>query len=176
MSENENVLFFYSVIKPAVFDATQEPIFPPELLANQSFATDLKLFEHAEFQWYRPTTLSQCCRLLEENSNATILAGNTFNGSCACACFAMKHCSCLAINGSGTKMEKPNCVVYVGDIENFKTIDTAKDGIVFGAAVTLSAFENELQTAIRKYSGSTLFKALQRVILMHCLNVISYDS
>lgn len=61
----------------APYDATQEVIFPPELLLQPEASHRAVLFRSARTLWYRPASLAELLRLKEQYTQAKIVVGNT---------------------------------------------------------------------------------------------------
>ncbi|CRK86175.1 CLUMA_CG000058, isoform A [Clunio marinus] len=75
-TEVANELFDRSEFLP--YDASQEPIFPPELKLSDIYDRQTLLFKNeGNVVWYRPTSIEQLLQFKETNPNAKIVVGNT---------------------------------------------------------------------------------------------------
>jgi len=121
--EEEEKLFIPEEFAP--YSPTQEPLFPPELMVNSDFDNQCLEFRGKSVTWFRPTSLHQLLTIKQQHPDAKIVVGNTELG----VEVKFKHCEYpVYIN--------PSCVKELNQIE------VTDDGLVVGAAVTLTKIED----------------------------------
>ncbi|XP_053396021.1 xanthine dehydrogenase/oxidase-like isoform X1 [Mercenaria mercenaria] len=116
-------------------DATQDPIFPPELQNSTKFDTDYLIYRGERVVWHRPTKLDELLDLKSTYPDARLVVGNTEIG------VEMKF-----------KNMKYPVMIAPTHIPELVDITHTDLGIRFGASVTLSRIDQELKEAIAKYS------------------------
>ncbi|XP_063822618.1 xanthine dehydrogenase [Ostrinia nubilalis] len=126
-SETEHI-FDRSSFLP--YDASQEPIFPPELKLSSVYDQQYLLFRGKNTTWHRPTELTTLLKLKEQHPEAKIVVGNTEVG----VEVKFKHCVYPTII-------MPNLV------SEMNTIVENENGLTVGAAVTLM----DVDTTFRQY-------------------------
>lgn len=109
------------------YDASQEPIFPPELKLNSIYDEQFLIFRGINVTWYRPTELETLVALKEKYPDAKIVVGNTEVG----IEIKFKHFLYPIII-------MPNLIPELN-----KIIDT-DSSLIIGAAVTFREIENVL--------------------------------
>lgn len=123
------------------YDASQEPIFPPELKLSSIYDEQYLIYRGKNSTWYRPTELSTILTLKEKHPEAKIVVGNTEVG----VEVKFKHFVYPVI-------VMPNCV------PEMNTITETESGLIIGAAVTLMDMENTMRQYIKtlpKYKTRT---------------------
>ena len=106
------------------YDASQEPIFPPELQLDDTLDRQFLLFSSGRVQWFRPTSLTQLFDLKQKHPGAKIVVGNTELG----VEVKFKHCDYpVLINPSM--------------VRELTSILVEEDGVRLGASVTLDRLE-----------------------------------
>ncbi|XP_022211535.2 xanthine dehydrogenase [Drosophila obscura] len=74
-SVTDGSLFERSQFQP--LDASQEPIFPPELQLNSAYDSESLIFSSERVSWYRPTSLQELLQLKSAHPTAKLVVGNT---------------------------------------------------------------------------------------------------
>ncbi|XP_072938679.1 xanthine dehydrogenase-like [Epargyreus clarus] len=74
-NKNDETLFTKSEFQP--LSPTQEPIFPPELILNQSYRESYVLYKGENIVWIRPKTLDELLLLKSKFEDSKIVVGNT---------------------------------------------------------------------------------------------------
>ncbi|XP_070496875.1 xanthine dehydrogenase-like [Chironomus tepperi] len=117
----------------ALYDPSQEPIFPPELKLNDQYDKEvLKYSNDRGVTWYRPTELQQLLAFKKEHKEAAkIVVGNTEVG----VEVKFKHFDYKYL-------------VNPSQINALNQIDVVRDGIKIGSAVTLSEIMDFLQKQV----------------------------
>ncbi|XP_034827356.1 xanthine dehydrogenase [Maniola hyperantus] len=124
------------------YDASQEPIFPPELKLSPIYDEQYLIYRSEKTVWYRPTSLQSIIKLKNQYPEAKIVVGNTEVG----VEVKFKHCNYPVII-------MPN---FVPEMNSVLETDS---GLVVGAAVTLMEIENVFRKNIDmlpKYKTRTL--------------------
>ena len=103
----------------------QEPIFPPSLQLSPALDQQLLHFPSHRLAWWRPVTLNHLLRLRHAHPAAKIVTGNTELG------VEVKFKGC----------EYP---VYLqpGQVPELNSLTVGEEGVVVGAAVTLTRLED----------------------------------
>ena len=125
-----------------VTDSNQELIFPPELKCKASFWNQQNLIfgngssssSSTTMTWYRPTVFKELLRLKTLHPAAKIVVGNTELG------IEMKF-----------KKQSYPVMIQPNQISQLTQIKMTNEGLIVGAAVTLSALENQLEAIVAKY-------------------------
>ena len=117
-----NILYNSNQFIP--YDASQEPIFPPELQLSDCLDRQFLVFSGPRLRWFRPTTLSQLFDLKQKHPEAKIVVGNTELG----VEVKFKHC---------------DYPVYINPsmVRELTAILVEEDGVRLGASVTLDRLE-----------------------------------
>ncbi|XP_074845961.1 xanthine dehydrogenase/oxidase isoform X2 [Carettochelys insculpta] len=136
MNEKEdNAAMVSSVLfNPADFqplDPTQEPIFPPELLMQKDKPQEQLCFKGERVTWIQPTTLEKLLALKAQYPNAKLVVGNTEVG----------------IEMTLKNMLYP-VIISPRWITEMTFIQHTEEGIIFGAACTLTVVEVVLKKAV----------------------------
>ena len=124
-----------------VTDPNQELIFPPELKCKASFWNQQSLIfgngsSSTPMTWYRPTILTDLLRLKTLHPAAKIVVGNTELG------IEMKF-----------KKQSYPVMIQPNQIHQLTQMKVTSEGLIVGAAVTLSALETQLEAIIADYSS-----------------------
>ena len=125
-----------------VTDSNQELIFPPELKCKASFWNQQNLIfgngssssSSTTMTWYRPTVFKELLRLKTLHPAAKIVVGNTELG------IEMKF-----------KKQSYPVMIQPNQISQLTQMKMTNEGLIVGAAVTLSALENQLEAIVAKY-------------------------
>ena len=125
-----------------VTDSNQELIFPPELKCNASFWNRQNLIfgngssssSSTTMTWYRPTVFKELLRLKTLHPAAKIVVGNTELG------IEMKF-----------KKQSYPVMIQPNQISQLTQMKMTNEGLIVGAALTLSALENQLEAIVAKY-------------------------
>ena len=125
-----------------VTDSNQELIFPPELKCKASFWNQQNLIfgngssssSSTTMTWYRPTIFKELLRLKTLHPAAKIVVGNTELG------IEMKF-----------KKQSYPVMIQPNQISQLTQMKMTNEGLIVGAAVTLSALENQLEAIVAKY-------------------------
>ena len=125
-----------------VTDSNQELIFPPELKCKASFWNQQNLIfgngssssSLTTMTWYRPTVFKELLRLKTLHPAAKIVVGNTELG------IEMKF-----------KKQSYPVMIQPNQISQLTQMKMTNEGLIVGAAVTLSALENQLEAIVAKY-------------------------
>ncbi|CAG8801347.1 19937_t:CDS:2, partial [Gigaspora rosea] len=129
-------------IKFKEYDVTQELIFPPSLM---KYIPEPLYFSGRKSKWFRPVSLNQLLYLKSRYPYAKLVSGNTEVGI-------------------ETKFKKLsyNVQIFVGDIPELKTWEFKDDGLLIGANINLSKFQEILQDALEHYEPhqTQIFKSL----------------
>ncbi|CAH0406917.1 unnamed protein product [Chilo suppressalis] len=124
------------------YDASQEPIFPPELKLSDVYDRQYLIYKGKNTTWHRPTELITILKLKEQYPGAKIVVGNTEVG----VEVKFKHCMYPTII-------MPNLIPEMNNItEN-------NDALTVGAAVTLMDMDNKFKEYIEnlpRYKTRTL--------------------
>lgn len=127
-SDEEDIadkLFKISDFTP--YDASQEPIFPPELRISDNLDRQSVVFFGETVTWYRPTTLNELLAIKLEHPQAKIIVGNTEVG----VEIKFKH------------FHYP-VMVLPSRIPEMNEITISDDGVIFGSSVTLMTIDHTL--------------------------------
>uniref|UniRef100_A0A1Y1M1D6 Xanthine dehydrogenase n=1 Tax=Photinus pyralis TaxID=7054 RepID=A0A1Y1M1D6_PHOPY len=116
----------------APYDATQEPIFPPELKMYDTFDRQNLIFTQQGVSWYRPTELRELLELKLKHRDAKIIVGNTEVG----VEVKFKHC-------------RYSVFIQPILIEEMVKINTLDSGLYVGASVTLDDMDAALKSEIK---------------------------
>ncbi|KAJ0175481.1 hypothetical protein K1T71_008640 [Dendrolimus kikuchii] len=114
------------------YDASQEPIFPPELKLSSIYDEQYLIYRGKNSTWYRPTELSTMLTLKEQHPEAKIVVGNTEVG----VEVKFKHFVYPII-------VMPNCV------PEMNTITETEHGLTVGAAVTLMDMDHTMRNYMK---------------------------
>lgn len=127
------------------YDASQEPIFPPELVVSDVLDSHSIVFHGKAAIWYRPTTLDELLAIKSEYPNAKIIVGNTEVG----VEVKFKHC-------------RYPVLVMPTQVFEVTQIVVTDSGVRVGSAVTLMDMEAALETQIQKLpeQETQIFKAI----------------
>lgn len=132
------------------YDATQEPIFPPELRLSSNYDDQCLIFRGKTTTWYRPTSLKFLLQLKQQYPDAKIVVGNTEVG------VEVKFKRCVY-----PVIIMPNCVQEMNKIEE------TESGFTVGASVTLMDMDN----TFRKYMETApLYKTRTLKTIVEMLN------
>ncbi|CAH1779265.1 unnamed protein product [Owenia fusiformis] len=104
----------------AVYDPTQDPIFPSELQLDATYQTKSICFKSSNVEWYRPNSLDEVCQLKQQYPNAIFTVGATSVGK--------------SIRNSQSK-KVFICLTNVQGLDNMTITDAC---IEIGATVTLA--------------------------------------
>lgn len=127
------------------YDASQEPIFPPELKLSTNLDELSLSFKSPRVTWFRPTSLTELLALKKQHPNLKIINGNTEVG--VEVKFKHFHYPHLAY---------PAQIPELTRIENFET------GLKIGAAVSVMDMEKIMKEQIKELPEyqTRLFKAI----------------
>lgn len=130
-SEDDEDLQLYKASEFIPYDATQEPIFPPELKLYKTLDEQYVIFKSNEMIWYRPIQLKDLLELKHLHPEAKIIAGNTKLGI-------------------ETKFKNKLYPILVHPflIPELTCISATEKGIKIGACVSLENLENTLNSII----------------------------
>lgn len=131
----DDKLFNKSTFVP--YDPSQEPIFPPELKVKQRYNEEFLYFKGENVTWIRPKTLEELLALKNNFDQSKIVVGNTEIG----------------VEVKFKKKIYP-ILLSPSNIEELNYCRLNKDGIVVGAALTLS----ELQIFLENHVAELLDK------------------
>lgn len=136
-SDNKEIQKLFDESEFLPYDASQEPIFPPELQLSDEFDVKSLKFVGERATWYRPVTLSELLELKQQYPDARIVNGNTEVGV-------------------ETKFKNIcyRTIISPGSVPELNIIENVSDGIVIGAAVTLARLEEILNEEIKKLPNS----------------------
>ncbi|KAJ2827427.1 hypothetical protein IWW50_001894, partial [Coemansia erecta] len=150
------------------YDETQEPIFPPflaryvrgETRGNEPQRQSLSIRStraDAQCTWFfRPLSLEELLATMAEHPTAKMVAGNSEVG--------------VEIKFKRTRFEKQ---VYAGDIPELRTVTAQRDGVEFGANITLQGFGSELRRLCKEApETSQCFAALLEALRFFAGNQI----
>ncbi|XP_068152790.1 xanthine dehydrogenase [Drosophila tropicalis] len=125
----DDKLFEQSEFQP--FDASQEPIFPPELQLTSLYDSESLIFRSDRVSWHRPTTLQELLNLKSEYPAAKLIVGNTEVGV-------------------EVKFKHFLYPVLINPIQvpELLEIHESEESIYFGAAVSLMEIDHHLRQRI----------------------------
>ncbi|XP_029282570.1 xanthine dehydrogenase/oxidase isoform X2 [Cottoperca gobio] len=124
--------FLFNAADFAPFDPTQEVIFPPELMSLTTTQTSASLcFHGARATWLQPGSLDEFLRLKWKHPAGRVVVGNTEVG----------------IEVKFKNMVYP-VILAPAFIPELNTVTHTEDGVVFGAACTLSHMGAVLKQAV----------------------------
>lgn len=129
VGDEKDELFNVSEFTP--HDASQEPIFPPELKLSDALDTKSIAFYGEGCTWYRPNNLNDLLLLKLEYPNAKIIVGNTEVG----VEMKFKH------------FQYP-VLIMPNRISEMDEIVHKNNGVEFGASVTLMEINDTLQKLV----------------------------
>jgi xanthine dehydrogenase/oxidase len=128
--DTDDALFDPSEFTP--FDASQEPIFPPELMLKDEYDNENLVFKNEnKTYWFRPTSIDNLLKLKKEYNNAKIVVGNTEVG----------------VEVKFKYFEYP-ILINPAFIKELSSIEILNDGVKVGASVTLMDLQEFLQNQI----------------------------
>lgn len=116
----------------APYDATQEPIFPPELACSDALDSHSIVFHGKTTTWFRPTTLEEILAIKAAHPQAKIIVGNTEVG----------------VEVKFRHLHYPVLVLPTRVHEMTQTSVQADGSLRVGAAVTLMDMQEALQEQI----------------------------
>ncbi|CAH1792852.1 unnamed protein product, partial [Owenia fusiformis] len=119
----------------AVYDPTQDPIFPSELQLDVTYQTQSICFKSPNVDWYRPNSLDEVCQLKQQYPDAIFTVGATSVGR--------------YIRNSQSK-KVVICLTNVKGLDSITTTDTC---IEAGATVTLSSLYEFIEIQASKSEG-----------------------
>ncbi|KAK6489636.1 xanthine dehydrogenase/oxidase isoform X1 [Huso huso] len=122
-------LYDPSEFKP--IDPTQEPIFPPELLLFDRLSSKQLQFKGERMMWIQPCSLSGLLSLKAEYPDAKLVVGNTEIG------IEIKYKNMLY-----------PVILAPGYISELNIVQHTEEGIIFGAACTLTLIGDVLRKAV----------------------------
>ncbi|CAH1792847.1 unnamed protein product [Owenia fusiformis] len=120
----------------AVYDPTQDPIFPSELQLDATFQTQSLCFKSQNVDWYRPRHLDEVSQLKQQYPDAVYTVGATSIGK--------------YIRNSQSKIVVI-CLTNVEGLDNITTTDTC---IKAGATVTLASLFEYIEMQASKSEGN----------------------
>uniref|UniRef100_A0A8D0HBB7 Xanthine dehydrogenase/oxidase n=1 Tax=Sphenodon punctatus TaxID=8508 RepID=A0A8D0HBB7_SPHPU len=137
-----------SLFHPAEFqplDPTQEPIFPPELLTKTNNPQKQLCFKGERVMWIQPSTLKELLAFKAQYPDAKLVVGNTEVG----------------IDMRLKNMLYP-VIIAPTWIPEMNLVQHKEEGIIFGAACTLSCVEDVLRQAVDNLPSykTEVFKAV----------------
>ncbi|XP_052756118.1 xanthine dehydrogenase-like [Galleria mellonella] len=143
---NKNELFRKSSFVP--YDATQEPIFPPELKLNNSYSESYLMFKGENVIWIRPQNLEDLIVLKNKYPNSKIVIGNTEIG------VEMKF-----------KKIKYPILLCPTMIPEMYICDATKEELTIGAAVSLNEVNSFLNRQLKlDTSRGQVFEAIINIL------------
>ena len=131
------------------YSDSQEPIFPPFLQLSEELDMQYLVIKGDRVTWYRPTQLEQLLQLKSEFPHAKIVVGNTE----VALEMKFKHCDYPVLIS-------PAMIVETSAIER------TDEALVFGGAVTLSAFKEVLEQEVHQgpKESTRFFSALSQML------------
>ncbi|CAH1102357.1 unnamed protein product [Psylliodes chrysocephalus] len=131
------------------YDATQEPIFPPELKLTDKYDNQNLIFESKNITWYRPTSLNDLLDLKHKYPEAKIVVGNTEVG----------------VETKFKQMIYP-VIIQPVQIPELTMIEETTKGVRVGASATLVDIEDYLKKQIRDKPNyqTKIFKAIVKMM------------
>lgn len=135
----------------APYDATQEPIFPPELICSDVLDSRAVVFHGKTTSWFRPTTLEEILAIKAEYPHAKIIVGNTEVG----------------VEVKFRHLHYPVLVLPTRVYEMTQTSVQPDGSLRIGSAVTLMDMQEALQQQIDTLpeESTRLFRAI--VVMLH---------
>ena len=141
----ENEAIVESKFKP--YDASQEPIFPPELtLKSDLMHKQPLLFKGPQMAWFRPVSLAELLRLKETYPEAKLVVGN----------------SELGVEMKFKKMAYP-VMIQPNRVPELSRINITEEGIVAGASVTWSSLEDVIMS-LPKSHKTKVFEQITQML------------
>ncbi|XP_063595741.1 xanthine dehydrogenase/oxidase-like [Penaeus indicus] len=113
------------------YDPSQEIIFPPELKLHLEWQRQNLVFRGPRVSYFRPSSLSELLSLKAEHPGARIVVGNTEVG----------------IEVKFKNVTYP-VLINPTNVAELTKVALAKEGVAFGASVTLSAVEGTLRRQV----------------------------
>ncbi|XP_072047246.1 xanthine dehydrogenase/oxidase-like [Amphiura filiformis] len=123
----------YDVTKFTEYDPTQDVIFPPELLTNNSTFLQSTQFTKDQLTWINAGNIEDFLSLKSNNPKAVIIAGNT------------------AAPGASHNLE--GVVIYTGQVSQLNSIELTETGLKVGASVTMSMLQNAIKLHCKTLSS-----------------------
>ncbi|XP_028255483.1 xanthine dehydrogenase/oxidase-like [Parambassis ranga] len=131
VSEEEEATPLFNAADFEPYDPTQEVIFPPELIALSKGQRQSLCFRGERTVWLQPSSLDEFLRLKWKHPEARVVVGNTEVG----------------IEVKFKNMVYP-VILAPAFVPELSAVTHTDDGIVFGAACTLSHMEAVLRQAV----------------------------
>ncbi|XP_041467689.1 xanthine dehydrogenase/oxidase-like [Lytechinus variegatus] len=120
------------------YDATQDIIFPPELLLSTAKQNESSLtFKGIRVTWHRPLTLNELLDLKTKHPTSKLIGGNTYIG-----------------NESKFGNKVYPILIEVNHVQELKELKVEGESVLVGAAVTLSQMEMFLKEIITREQSS----------------------
>ncbi|XP_071497501.1 xanthine dehydrogenase/oxidase-like [Diadema antillarum] len=117
-----------------LYDQTQEPIFPPELLMQNSERTRAMRFGKGRVRWVVTSSLQELLQHKEQFPSAQIIFGNTLRG--------------IQRSRDDTK---DSIMLSLGPLVTELThVTSSETGVTFGSGVTMTQLESELDRLIEE--------------------------
>lgn len=131
------------------YDASQEPIFPPELMVSDNLDNKYTVFHGESVTWYRPTMLNEILAIKKCRPAAKIIVGNTEIG----VEVKFKH------------FHYPDLVLPTQIVE-LNRIEIKDNEVVFGSAVSLMDMDETLRQLIKTLPEheTRLFKSIVEML------------
>ncbi|XP_071486970.1 xanthine dehydrogenase/oxidase-like [Diadema antillarum] len=133
----------------AMYDPSQDIIFPPELMLASSDMQKSLVFRGERVTWYRPVSLQEVLELKTKFPDVRLVAGNTEIG------IEMKF---------GNRLYPT--LVSISHVPELTSMEVKDDGVVIGSSVTLSRLEQFLKTIIHDLPGhrTRVFSAIVEML------------
>lgn len=140
---NPDILFEPNEFSP--YDASQEPIFPPELMISNKLDAKSLTFQGERVTWYRPNSLEELLTIKNTFPDARIVVGNTEIG----VEVKFKHFLYPVL-------------VLPTQVDELNSIKITDHGINFGSSVTLSDMEDTLRSQMKMLSEqeTSIYKSI----------------
>lgn len=129
-NKNSSKLFNKSLFQP--YDPTQEPIFPPELKLDTRYNEEYLYYKGDNVTWIRPKTLENLLSIKSHLPSSRIVLGNTEIG----------------VETKYKKKVYP-ILLYPSLIAEMNFHDISNDGVIIGAAKTLTELKAILEDQIK---------------------------
>ena len=131
------------------YSESQEPIFPPFLQLSEELDKQYLIIKGERVTWYRPTRLEQLLQLKSEFPHAKIVVGNTE----VALEMKFKHCDYPVL-------------ISPAMIAETLAIERTEEALIFGGAVTLTAFKEVLEREVQQepQESTRFFLALNQML------------
>lgn len=113
------------------YDASQEPIFPPELALSPQYNEQRLIFKGPNVTWHRPTTLDEVLQLKSQHNDAKLITGNTEVG----------------VEVKFKNFLYPS-IIIPSQVEEMTAINLTDNGLMIGASTTLTEMETAMKSIL----------------------------